>query len=1075
MKEIQEIGNESVNRYNNSSSKRYGKLFTIISILNFVAIIFTIIFLLIFLFQPNSFKGNNINEYSNDYCLNKTNEYYEFLCTNKYYKNLSIKKSKFIWILTDGTAADQLTSLGNLEKYKIASSFLVEGDDIVYKHTNELHEALITGKHNRNIKGKEINYDNIIQQMVKAGYKINYRGWGLPIPDIIGDKKDEVKKNKTFHKKFIDDDHEILAFSSFCNITNPFPFLNVSNDKYQNPTPNNVVTKNLLDKINGIVGNKSTHLYNHESKLELYEELDELFKEYPIDLFTVNIGDCLTKSFDWNAQDDISIIYYTTEVDHFNHLYGKNYINTVLQMYITEKMIERIMDWIDVNEDYVLIVSSDHGGQKFFGEDSLINHGEDVPGNEAIFFVYSKELKDHYDELKMRERYINIIDENEIIAQVLERVSIPINSRGFPLKLINSDINHFISLKMKELQLIQLIEKYLEKYNKYESSLKDTLSSLKVNFSKTDSTLKEYMTDDLDIKSDKAKDFKTFLKSYEKSLSSNQKKIFNIIDWKNKTAGNIILYVIIFIFAFLKCCLEIYIISFKIFEIDNAGFSPNKRKCFFLLLFIFIFIYILFFYSSVFGTLYLRESIIYYCLFMGYFFSCSLLYVIIFNFRWKDNKIKRIISLCSISIFTVLCQHLGYSDCFYKLKENFTYISVFDKSFIKFFSFFVIFYFLIMREVIKFGENQYFICICKKPILLFCLMLIYFIFLISIYIEDITQKDLYEQNIGNSIFVCINFICFIILLIISHFTVYQANRPKESSVNEDNIDNRIDYNPNLKQSSNTAMPSSKEKYINRNENNNNNNSQNVSNDLTNKNIYLKNNRVEGLPGIKIFLFLTFCWISDHGEKLFGLIILVPFLEIMDYLSQDFQAKMNEKPNEDTNETRPVEVADSINSNHTTENKPKNNMYVYYFLFYFISQDMFLIGNHSAFALLKYSFGFENDKTQQIKAIKVFTLLRPLFSHVTKYRYGLIILGYFLEKSIYDNNNKGEYSKDFLLRKILLGIRIGMDMIYIFYQILINVNDKLFVQLFIYSFVNISLFLMDYLGFAFTKLGRLICG
>jgi hypothetical protein len=271
------------------------------------------------------------------------------------------------------------------------------------------------------------------------------------------------------------------------------------------------------------------------------------------------------------------------------------------------------------------------------------------------------------------------------------------------------------------------------------------------------------------------------------------------------------------------------------------------------------------------------------------------------------------------------------------------------------------------------------------------------------------------------------------------------------------------------------MPSSKEKYINRKENNNNNNSQNVSNDLTNKNIYLKNNRVEGLPGIKIFLFLTFCWISDHGEKLFGLIILVPFLEIMDYLSQDFQAKMNEKPNEDTNETRPVEVADSINSNHTTENKPKNNMYVYYFLFYFISQDMFLIGNHSAFALLKYSFGFENDKTQQIKAIKVFTLLRPLFSHVTKYRYGLIILGYFLEKSIYDNNNKGEYSKDFLLRKILLGIRIGMDMIYIFYQILINVNDKLFVQLFIYSFVNISLFLMDYLGFAFTKLGRLICG
>ena len=45
MKEHQEIGNESVNIYNNRLSKGYGKLFTIISILNFIAIIFTIIFL----------------------------------------------------------------------------------------------------------------------------------------------------------------------------------------------------------------------------------------------------------------------------------------------------------------------------------------------------------------------------------------------------------------------------------------------------------------------------------------------------------------------------------------------------------------------------------------------------------------------------------------------------------------------------------------------------------------------------------------------------------------------------------------------------------------------------------------------------------------------------------------------------------------------------------------------------------------------------------------------------------------------------------------------------------------------
>ena len=561
MKEHQEIGNESVNIYNNRLSKGYGKLFTIISILNFIAIIFTIIFFIIFLFEPNSFEGNNIDEFTNDYCQNKTNEYYELLCTNKYYK-YNIKKSKFIWILTDGTASDQLAMLGNLEKYNITSFFLVEGDDIVYKHTNELHEALITGKHNRNIVGKEINYDNIIKQMVNAGYKINYRGWGLPIPDIIGDQKDVVKTNKTFNKKFIDDDHEILPFSSFCNFANPFPFLIVPDDKYQSQNTKNVSDR-LLNKTKDLVSNKSTHLYSQESKQDLYGELDELFKDEPIDLFSLNIEDCLTNSFDWYAYENLSIIYYTTEVDHFNHLYGKHYINTVLQMYITEKMIEKIMAWVDEHDDYVLLVSSDHGGQRFFGEDSMRNHGEDVSGNEAIFYVYSKELKEHYDEFKMRKRYINIIDENEIIAQVLENVSIPINSRGFPLKLFNCDINHFISLKMKELQLIKLIERYIEKYYKYENSLKDILNSLKTNFSLTDSIIKEYIINDIEINPDKAKDFKSFLKSYEKSLILNQKEILNIIDWKKKSAGNIILYVIIFIFAFLKCCFEFFFYIFK--------------------------------------------------------------------------------------------------------------------------------------------------------------------------------------------------------------------------------------------------------------------------------------------------------------------------------------------------------------------------------------------------------------------------------------------------------------------------------------------------------------------------------
>ena len=389
---------------------KYSKFFIITSILSFFSLIISIIFLYVFLYIPNSFHGHNIDEYSNDYCQNKTNEYYDLLCTNKYYK-FNLKKSKFIWILTDGTASDQLNILSNFERYKIASKFLVKGDDIIYKATNELHQTLITGKHNRNIKGKEINFDNLIKQLVNAGYKINYRGWGMPIPDIIGDKKNGINENKLFNKKFIDDDHEMTAFSSFCNITNPFPFINLTNVKYQNPNPNNIINYNLLNKIKDIIKDKPSNLYNKESKLEIYEELDHLFKVNNYDLFNINIDDCLKKSFDWNENDDISILYYTTEVDEFNHYYSKTHIYNVLQMYITEKMIEKLIEWIDKHDDYALIVSADHGGQEFFGEDSLRNHGEDNPGNEAIFFIYTKDLKEHYDELEIYERSIYMTDE----------------------------------------------------------------------------------------------------------------------------------------------------------------------------------------------------------------------------------------------------------------------------------------------------------------------------------------------------------------------------------------------------------------------------------------------------------------------------------------------------------------------------------------------------------------------------------------------------------------------------------------------------------------------------------------
>ena len=1070
MKELEPKENISIIKY----PKNYTKSFLIFSIINFIAIIFTIIFLLIFMILPNSFHGNNIDEYSNDYCKNKQNDYYEFLCTNKYYK-WDIKKSKFIWIITDGTSFDEFNLLSNYDRYKIASPFLVETDDISYRHTNEMHEALITGRHNRNKGGKEIKTDNIIQQLVDAGYKINYRGWSLPIPNIVGDKKHGKKENKIFNKKFIDDNNEVLAFSSFCNITNIFPFIKISTDPIQNPTPNNVVDNDLLKKIKEIIDKKDSHLYDKDSKLELYEELDELFKENPIDLFSVNIDDCLKKSFDWEPNKDISILYYTTEVDHYHHNLGKTHIYTVLQMYITEKMIEHLMKWIDNHDDYALIITSDHGGQEFYGEDALKNHGENVPGNEAILFFYTKDLKDNFDELKMRERYLHIIDDNVMIAQILSDINIPINSRGFPKKLFNCDINAFIALKMKEIQLINLMEKYIQKYKNYEGSLKNILNELKSNFSLIDSIVKEYITDEHIVNPDKAKEFKNLIKTYEESLYSKQKKIFKIIDKKNKVAGNIILFVFVFIFIFIKALFEIHFLFFKIIDQEKA--EMNNKKRFYIHIFnvaIFILFQIFWFYGSIGGNN-LREGIIVYCFYYGYFIVIIYFHYI-FNYlrlNWQKNKTKISALIATIFCFTVFCQNISYSDCFYYLKRNMSYFSKLDRSAINFFGFYVFLLYLVVKKTNDFSEKKYFIIFCKKRIKLALIIPFFSLFyLMTLFVEFCTKKDYYAQNMANRVFVCFNLIFFILFLILSHFVVYEEKREKVVALNINNNIANNDKQNDLK-FSNSVDVISNDKMINKNQ-------REIEDSKNMENNFINIRKIEGLPCIKLCLLFFYIWISDEGQRLFGLIILYPILEILDYLSNNFDSKINDiiykKKNSDLDETRPEEVLslNSINDNKNKNNKRKMNYYLFYFIFYILLQDMFLVINHSSFALIKNSFGFDSEKMHRAKFLHISKVFKELIIYIEKYRYIFFILGYFLEKSIYDKYNKNEYSMHFLVRKVLLGLRIDLDIIFFFYQMLININDKIFVDCFIYIFVNLGLFIFDYLGYGFTNLGKKIC-
>ena len=389
---------------NNFILKNYHLIYIIYYILNFLILLGLALFILFLFYDPYLLRGKTINNYSNDYCNNENNPHHDLLCTNKYF---NYRKSKFIWLTIDGTATDQLVELHNFEKYKITTSFLSMGK--YNKYTNMLYESMMTGKYNKNLGGSTIKYDNFIKQVLQAEYKISYRGWTLPIPGLIGDDL-----NNQFYFKHIDNGHEMQAFNSFCNMTNFFPFLNIDIIDYQKTDPNNKISRNLEQKIIDLINqvkDDDYYLLKNISKNLFFDELDKIFSEEKKILLELNITECLIKNFNWTEEENISVIFYSTEVDEFNHFYGKNHIYSLLQSYIAEKMIINLIKWIDNHRDYALIINSDHGGQHFYGEDTLRNHGEDFAGNEGIFYIYTYDFKINYEKLKLSERYINIIDE----------------------------------------------------------------------------------------------------------------------------------------------------------------------------------------------------------------------------------------------------------------------------------------------------------------------------------------------------------------------------------------------------------------------------------------------------------------------------------------------------------------------------------------------------------------------------------------------------------------------------------------------------------------------------------------
>ena len=452
----------------------------------------------------------NLEGYSNDFCqtLKKTENNLDYLvCDNKY------KKSKIILLLVDALAYDQLYSLNNLSYYKIPNFFKTEGVD--FKQSGSLFESIFTGKFSRNYMAAKIKIDNLAQQIKMANMTVFYKVRSYPLDTLI---------DKKFADKFEVYQGEEYPLENVCIIS----LDKLDNFYFQVVGPLLSDEKTLSFK----EGYNVSHLYQY-ADIKLNKVFKELQKRFNY---------CF-KEFNFN-----SLIFFTETMDHLNHATFKYFPDNRFHVYYLEKFIDEIIKWINDNHgEYALVLGSDHGGQYYYGEDTLCNHGCNNPGNEGIFFVYTKELGENYEKLKLFNNKedipeISINDYSCTIAQILKNVNLPLESTCIPRTVGNDKLLKFSSIKSKEIQLKQYIEKLYIKYpglnrknkneyfnklekNEYTEYFKDENSIYKAN----DEFYEKYMNYLINIQTDLNKKIKQLGKSIKYYLILYSAILFFII------------------------------------------------------------------------------------------------------------------------------------------------------------------------------------------------------------------------------------------------------------------------------------------------------------------------------------------------------------------------------------------------------------------------------------------------------------------------------------------------------------------------------------------------------------------
>lgn len=323
------------------------------------------------------------------------------------------KFGRFIYLYLDSLPLD-LFDLEN--EYTKGNSKLYEIKHYGINDSGPIFSSVSTGKQSNKYEGSITHVDNVFHQFKNAGFKIKAFGYNYPIAEMATDRYFESYQNL-----------ETGLHGALCP-----GFFNLKE----------VTIENL-----------STPASLMQDSAQANAFLKREYKQFKrtINKRKKTIFKCLESQF----ADGQSLFLYDVYTDTIGHEYSRQSKIYLRKIAALKANLDVFFEFIQKRlRDSVAVVFSDHGLVRSLWESEVSNHGAQTDSNAGFLFIHnSKFIRTEFD----TRTELPAVEVPAVFSQLLSGVNIPSNYLGIPTSLSLTIFQQMMTLRMKELQVLEYL------------------------------------------------------------------------------------------------------------------------------------------------------------------------------------------------------------------------------------------------------------------------------------------------------------------------------------------------------------------------------------------------------------------------------------------------------------------------------------------------------------------------------------------------------------------------------------------------------------------------------------------